>query len=139
MLWGVAVVCPIYRMHGAYLGSSGTSVLYIGCVVPIWGVAVVCPIYRLHGAYLGSSGTSVLYIGCMVPILGVAVVCPIYRMHGAHLGSSGTSVLFMDALCLKVKKMKFSLSISKLRAENVMWTAGCLTKHRAVSADPVRV
>jgi len=30
------------------LGSGGTSVLYIGCVV------------------LGSGGTSVLYIGCMV-------------------------------------------------------------------------
>jgi len=27
-------------MHGAYLGSSGTSVLYIGFMVPIWGVAV---------------------------------------------------------------------------------------------------
>ena len=31
------------------LGSSGTSVLYIGCMV------------------LGSSDTSVLYIGCIVP------------------------------------------------------------------------
>ena len=26
-------------MHGAYVGSSGTSVLYIGCMVPMWGVA----------------------------------------------------------------------------------------------------
>jgi hypothetical protein len=26
-------VCPIYRMRGAYVGRSGTSVLYIGCVV----------------------------------------------------------------------------------------------------------
>ena len=33
-------MCPIYRMHGAYVGSSGTSVLYIGCMVPMWGVAV---------------------------------------------------------------------------------------------------
>ena len=64
---GVKVVCPIYRMHGAYLCSSGTSVLYIGCMVPICAEAVVCPIYRMHGAYLWSSGTSVLYIGCTVP------------------------------------------------------------------------
>ena len=60
-------------MHGAYVGSSGTSVLYIGCMVPMWGVGHVCPIYRMHGAYVGSSGTSVLYIGCMVPMWGVAV------------------------------------------------------------------
>jgi len=31
---------PIYRMHGAYVGISGTSVLYIGRMVPMWGVAV---------------------------------------------------------------------------------------------------
>ena len=55
-MWGVRYVCPIYRMHGAYVGSSGK-----------------CPIYRMHGAYMGSSGTSVLYIGCMVPMWGVAV------------------------------------------------------------------
>ena len=42
-------------MHGAYLWSSGTSVLYIGCMVPIWEVRYVCPIYRMHGAYLGST------------------------------------------------------------------------------------
>jgi len=77
-------------MNGAYLWSNGTSVLYIGCMVPICGVAVrlsyikdawclsvefryVCPIYRMHGAYLWSSGTSVLFIGCMVPICGVTV------------------------------------------------------------------
>ena len=30
----------IYMMHDAYLGSSGTSVLYIGFMMPIWGVAV---------------------------------------------------------------------------------------------------
>ena len=41
-LWGVAVRLsyPIYRMRGAYLGSIGTSVLYVGCMVPIFGVAV---------------------------------------------------------------------------------------------------
>ena len=33
-MWGVGYVCPIYRMDGAYVGSSGTSVLYIGCMVP---------------------------------------------------------------------------------------------------------
>jgi len=77
-------------MRGTYLGSSGTSVLYIGCMVLIWGVAVrvsyiydawylsgeeryVCPIYRIHGTYLGRGSTSVLYIGRMVPIWGVAV------------------------------------------------------------------
>ena len=27
-------------MHGAYVGSSGTSVLYIGRMVPMWVVAV---------------------------------------------------------------------------------------------------
>jgi hypothetical protein len=32
-MWGVRYVCPIYRMHGASVGSSGTSVLYIGCMV----------------------------------------------------------------------------------------------------------
>ena len=58
-------------MHGAYVGS--TSVLYVGCMVPMWGVAVVCPIYRMHGAYVGSSGTSVLCIGCMLPMWGIAV------------------------------------------------------------------
>jgi len=54
-------------MHGAYVGSSGTSVY----------------IYRIHGAYVRSSGTSVLYIGCMVPMWGVAVRLSIHRMHGA--------------------------------------------------------
>jgi hypothetical protein len=49
-------VCPIYRMHCAYVGSIGTSVLYIGCMVPMCG-----------------EGTSVLYIGCIVPMCGVAV------------------------------------------------------------------
>ena len=41
MMWGVAVrLSYIYRMHGAYdVGSSGTSVLYIGCMVPMWGVS----------------------------------------------------------------------------------------------------
>jgi hypothetical protein len=63
----------MYRMYGAYLWSSGTSVLCIGCMVPICGVGYVCPIYRMHGAYLGNCGSSVLYIGCMVPICGVAV------------------------------------------------------------------
>ena len=52
---------------------SGTSVLYIGFMVPIWRGRYVCPIYRMHGAYLRRSGTSVLYIGCMVPIWGGAV------------------------------------------------------------------
>ena len=61
-------------MHGAYVGSSGMSVLYIGCMVPICGVAVrLSYIYRMHGAYVGCSGTSVLCIGCMVPICGIAV------------------------------------------------------------------
>jgi hypothetical protein len=54
------------------VGSSGTAVLYIGCMVPMWGGRYVCPIYRMHGAYVGRSGTSVLYIGCMVPMWGVA-------------------------------------------------------------------
>ena len=41
VIWRVAVrLSYIYRMHGAYLWSSGTSVLYIGCMVPICGVAV---------------------------------------------------------------------------------------------------
>ena len=41
VMWGEErYVCPIYRTHGAYLGSSGTSVLYIGRMVPICGVAV---------------------------------------------------------------------------------------------------
>jgi hypothetical protein len=70
-------------MHGAYLWIIGTSVLYIGCMVPIcvlsvrlsyiydaWCLSVyyryVCPIYRMHGADRCSSGTSVLYIRCMV-------------------------------------------------------------------------
>ena len=43
-------------MHGAYVGISGTSVLYIGCMVPMWGLA-----------------ERVLYIECMVPMWGVAV------------------------------------------------------------------
>jgi len=61
-------------MRGAYLWSSSTSVLYIGCVVSMWGVAVrLSYIYRMHGAYVGRSGTSVLYIGCLVPICGGAV------------------------------------------------------------------
>jgi len=63
-------------MHGAYVGSSGMSVLYIGCMVPMmWGVAVcLSSIYTMHGAYVGSSCMSVLYIGCMVPMMwGVAV------------------------------------------------------------------
>ena len=61
-------------MHDAYLGTSGTSVLYIGHMVPIWGVAVLLSyIYRMHGAFVGSSGRSILYIGCMVPIWEVAV------------------------------------------------------------------
>ena len=59
-------------MHGAYVGGSGTSVLYIGCMMPMWGV-----------------GTSVLYIGCMVPMWGVAVrLSYIYRMHGAYVGGT---------------------------------------------------
>jgi len=29
-----------FAMHGAYLWSSGTSVLYIGCIAPICGEAV---------------------------------------------------------------------------------------------------
>ena len=41
VIWRGAVrLSYIYRMHGAYLWSSGTSVLYIGCMVPICGVAV---------------------------------------------------------------------------------------------------
>jgi hypothetical protein len=48
-MWGVRYVCPIYRVHGAYVGSIGTSVLYIGFMVPMWGVRYVCPIYRIHG------------------------------------------------------------------------------------------
>jgi hypothetical protein len=39
-MWGVRYVCPIYRMHGAYVGSSGMSVVYVGCMEPMWGVAV---------------------------------------------------------------------------------------------------
>ena len=49
-------MCPKYRMHGDYVGRSGTSVLYIGCMVTV-----------------GRSGTSVLYIGCMVTMWGEAV------------------------------------------------------------------
>jgi len=63
-------------MLGAYLGSSGRSVLYIGCLVPMWGVAVRLSyiyIYRMHGVYVGSSVTSVLYIGCMVSMWEVAL------------------------------------------------------------------
>jgi hypothetical protein len=61
-------------MHGVYVGSIGTSVLYIGRMVSMWGVAVrLSYIYRTHGVYVGSSGTSVLYIGRMVPMCGVAV------------------------------------------------------------------
>jgi len=60
-------------MRDAYVGSSGRSVLYIGCIMPVWGVRYVCPIYMMHDAYVGSSGTSVLYIGCMMPMWGVAV------------------------------------------------------------------
>jgi hypothetical protein len=55
-------------MHGVYVGSIGTSALYIGRMVPMWGVAVRLPyIYRMHGSCLWSSGTSALYIGRMVP------------------------------------------------------------------------
>jgi len=50
---GGGYVCPIYRIHGAYVGRSGTSVLYIGCMVPMLGGGYVCPIYRMHGAYVG--------------------------------------------------------------------------------------
>jgi len=76
ILCGVGYVCPIYRMHGSYLWNSGTSFLYIRCMVSMWGVRYVCPIYRVNGACLWSSGTSVLYIGCTVPICGVAVRLP---------------------------------------------------------------
>ena len=67
-------VCPIYKMHVAYLWSSGRSVLYIGCMVPICvGAVRLSYIYRMHGAYVGRSGTFVLYIGCMVAMWGGAI------------------------------------------------------------------
>ena len=55
------------------MGSSGTPVLYIGCMMTMWGGRYVCPIYRMHGDYVGRSGTSVLYIGCMVTTWGGAI------------------------------------------------------------------
>ena len=40
-MWVVSArLSYIYRMHGAYVGSSGTSALYTGSMVPMWGVAV---------------------------------------------------------------------------------------------------
>ena len=33
-------VCSIYRIHGGCVGRIGTSVLYIGCMVPMWGGSV---------------------------------------------------------------------------------------------------
>ena len=53
-------------MHG--VRGSGTSVLYIGCMV--LGSSGTCVLY-IGCMIFWSSGTCVLYIGCIV--LGVAV------------------------------------------------------------------
>jgi len=56
------------KVRGAYVGSSGTPVLCIGCVVPMWGVAVglsyVWGAWSLSGGY----GRAVLCIGYVVPM-----------------------------------------------------------------------
>ena len=83
-------------MRGTYLGRSGTSVLYIGCMVPIWGGAV-----------------RVLYIGCMLPVWGVAVRLSYIQdawclKVKAKIAISDNPISFCNVITLKMETTGYS-------------------------------